>query len=152
MDMSKWEPKRMWSRRGLDFMVQVYHHTQPVVDGSGCWDSEGENRWAVYAFIYPKHPHFGNFSGPKMYQDAASSMPLHCGPSLLEYPMYDSKVTAVKVGADYHHLYDTHFSRYATPAEASEVFRDAEQLFDWLAERASGRVPPSPSTSAESSE
>ena len=70
-----------------------------------------------------------------MWQDATSVMPLHCGCSLLEYPMYEGKVTAVKVGADYNHLHDQRFTHLSTPGDALEVFADADHLHDWLSSR-----------------
>ena len=126
-----WDHKDLWRRRGKDFLVEVSRHNQP---GSSDMD-EGPNRWAVYAYIYPNHPHFAAFDGHDMWQDAAQCMPLHCYCSLLEYPMYEGKVTSVKVGADYHHLHDD-FTHYATKDEARTVFADAERLFDWLQSKA----------------
>jgi hypothetical protein len=126
-----WDHKDVWRRRGKDFLIEVTRHSVDFVDH---W--EGPNRWAVYAYIYPKHPHFGVFDGPHIWQDATSVLHLHGGCSFLEYPMYDGKVTSVKVGADYHHLHDDRFTNYATPAEAHEVFSDANELFEQLQNRA----------------
>ena len=125
-----WDRKDEWRKHGKDFLVTVTRH-----NGSPLDTSEGSNRWAVYAYIYPKHPYFAKFEGPHMWQDATQSMPLHAGASLLEYPMYEGKVTSVKVGADYHHLHDD-FTHYATQEDASEIFNDADKLFAWLQERA----------------
>lgn len=122
----QWDKKDEWRKRGQDFMVTVSRHNSEPLD---C--DEGVNCWAVYAYIYPKHPHFANFDGANQWQDATSVMPLHGGASLLNYPMYDNKVTSVKVGADYHYLRDN-FTHYATQDDASEVFADADRLFDWL--------------------
>jgi hypothetical protein len=130
-----WDHKDVWRRRGKDFLLEVTRHAAI----SSEW--EGPHRWAVYAYIYPKHPHFSAFSGPAMYQDASSQLFLHGGPSLLEYPMYEGKVTCVKVGADYHHLHDDRFTHYATATEARDIFEDADELFVQLtsiAERAVG--------------
>ena len=124
--------KDEWSIRGTDFLVQVTRHA--VAQGDM---GEGVHRWAVYAYIYPKHPHFSNFSGGDMFQDAANMMPLHGGPSFLRLHIGDeSSVCSVQVGADYHHLYDDRFTEYATKDDASSVFYDAENLFNWLQERA----------------
>ena len=119
-----WDRKDEWRKHGKDFLVTVSRHNQP--GSSDPW--EGPNRWAVYAYIYPKHPHFAAFDGPRLWQDATSALPLHGGCSLLEYPMYEGKVTSVKVGADYHHLHDD-FTNCASRADAWEVFRDADELF-----------------------
>jgi hypothetical protein len=133
--MADWDHKDEWRKRGRDFLVTVTRHTEACRDTLA---SDGPNRWAVYAYIYPKHPYFAAFDGPQLWQEAATAMPLHAYPSLLEYPMYEGKVTSVKVGADYHHLHDDHFTHYATREEASAVFHDADELFNWLSARATG--------------
>lgn len=127
-----WDHKDEWRKHGKNFLVVVSRHNQPSSDP---YPDEGPNRWAVYAYIYPKHPHFAAFDGPRKWQPAATCLPFHGGPSLLEYPMYDGKVTSVKVGADYHHLHDD-FTNYATKEEAAEVFEDADRLFAWLQSKA----------------
>lgn len=131
MSAEQYSHKDVWSRSGSNFAVQVTRHSTSSID-----DHEGPNRWAVYAYIYPKHPHFANFEGPAMWQDAAAQLHFHRGPSLLEYPMYEGKVTSVKVGADYHHLHDDRFTHYSTSKDAHEVFADADELFEQLQTRA----------------
>lgn len=126
-----WRHKDSWGRRGKDFMVEITRHSVEPVD---YW--EGPNRWAVYAYIYPAHPHFAAFQGPAIYQDASAQLHFHGGCSFLEYPMYDGKVTCVKVGADYHHLHDERFTHYATADDAYTVFGDADELFEQLQARA----------------
>lgn len=125
--MSEWRHKDEWKKRGTDFLIMVTRHsdTDPIAEIT-------EHKWCVYAFIYPEHPYFCKFSGPHMWQDAACALPLHCGPSLLEYPMYEGKITSVKVGADYSHLYDDRFSHMANRQDAHEVFSDADELYRWL--------------------
>lgn len=132
-----WDHKDQWRKHGKNFLIVVERFNgRPDAD-----DGTGPNRWAVYAYIYPKHPHFAAFEGPRMWQEAATCLPLHAYPSYLEYPMYDGKVTSVKVGADYHHLHDTEYSHYATKEDASQVFADAERLFVWLQQRSEPNVP-----------
>lgn len=128
--MSNWKHADAWKRRGTNFLIEVYHHE---VEPSSFLD-EGPHRWAVYAYIYPEHPHFEKFDGSNMWQDATQVMPLHSGASLLEYPMYDGEVTSVKVGADYHHLHDEH-TNTASEDDAWSIFVDAENLFNWLEAR-----------------
>jgi len=135
---ANWDHKDVWHRRGTDFLIEVKRHSEPQSQadrdmGVYC---EGPHRWCVYAYIYPNHPHFAAFEGPHMWQDAATQLHLHGGPSLLEYPMYDGKVTCVKVGADYHHLHDERFTRYASREDAYEVFVDADELWTQLQTRA----------------
>lgn len=125
--LDAWDHKDVWRRRGKDFLVEVTRHSVNPVD---YW--EGPNRWCVYAYIYPKHPHFSKFDGPSLWQDATQVLHLHGGASLVEYPMYEGNVTSVKVGADYHHLHDDRFTHFSTPQDAYEVFGDADRLFEQL--------------------
>ena len=131
--MSNWTHKDEWKMTGKDFIVQVSRHSATPSE----YDlSEGVNRWAVYAYIYPRHPHFASFTGDDMNQDAACMMPLHCGPSFFRRHIGDDgKTCSVQVGADYHHLYDSRFTHHATKEDAGEVFGDAENLHVWLSER-----------------
>lgn len=131
MNTKAWDHKDEWRKRGDNFMVTVTRHSVTQSE----FDIGGPNRWAVYAYIYPDHPHFKAFSGDRIWQDATNVMPLHCGCSLLNYPMFDGKVTSVQVGADYQHLHDD-FTRFETDSDAWEVFQDANELFEWLQERA----------------
>jgi hypothetical protein len=128
--MNTWNKKDLWSTRGKDYMVQISRHT---VDTSSYAPHEGVNRWAVYAYIYPKHRHFGRFEGSDMWQDAASVLPLHAGPSYLRiHRDEEGNITSYQVGADYYHMYDDRFADYADLEDAYEVKRDAQELFDWL--------------------
>ena len=126
-----WDHKDEWHQRGKDFLVVVKHYTvepHPI---------EGVNRWNVYAYIYPKHPHFGKFEGTAMYQDAASAMPFHAGPSFLRvHRADDGNITSVQVGSDYNHIHDDEFGHMENMEQAWTVFQDAEELFNWLTVRA----------------
>jgi hypothetical protein len=125
-----------WKLAGNNFLVVVKHHTASALPAFQC-EGDGLNRWSVYAYIYPKHPHFENFSGKGMRQDAATAMPLHCGPSLLRWHYDDDhKPTSVQVGSDYNHLHDSEFTFYATEDDATEVFSDARRLHAWLESQA----------------
>ena len=131
-DMSKWDHKDEWHQHGKDFLVVVKRY---AVSPSSFGRHEGLHRWAVYAYVYPKHRLFGNFCGPSMWQPAAAALPLHGGPSLLRWPYHeDLKPTSVQLGADYYPLSATHFNSYHTADDSCEVFDDAERLFDHLAE------------------
>ena len=120
-----------WKLEGKDFLIVVRHYTSYVM--SGYESEDGGNRWNVYAYIYPKHKHFSKFSGPHMWQHAASMMPLHGGPSFLHWHYDDEhKPTSVQVGCDYNHLHDDAFTFYANQESADEVFGDARALHAWL--------------------
>ena len=126
-----WKHKDDWSVRGTDFMVQVTRHS---VDKTNDFSNfEGENRWCVYAYIYPKHPKFSEFSREAIYQPATESIPLHGGCSYCRfYVSAEGTRTSVQVGADYNHLHDDEFTNFVTKDEAWEVFRDAATLFNYL--------------------
>lgn len=132
--MTGWSRKELWRKWGHNFMVEISRHEEPRPDRTGCYDEDGPHRWCVYAYIYPKHPHFSCFDGTEnMRQDAATALPFHSGPSFCRKHLdAGGGVTSYQVGADYNHLHDTHFTRYATPSEAEEVFADAQALFDRL--------------------
>jgi hypothetical protein len=123
----EWKHEDKWSRRGRNFLVTVTRHEVAV------HEPEGPHRWCVYAWIYPKHPRFARFEGDRMWQDAATELPFHGGPSLLRWHRAeDGTATSVQVGADYNHLHDDRFTYMANPAEAYAVFNDADGLFAML--------------------
>lgn len=132
-----WKHKDIW--RFTDektFTVEVSRHQVEVPEG-GCYDSDLGHRWCVYAYIYPTHPHFEKFDdSDRMWQDAASAMPFHGGPSYLHrhMKMKDGKPVpvSIQVGADYNHDGDWQHTRNATQEDAHEVFADAERLVNWL--------------------
>lgn len=129
---SDWKRKEIWARRGNGFCVEVSRHEVSPDQ----FQERGVHRWCVYAYLYPPHPHFANFSGNDMWQDSADILPLHSGPSFLRWHRDDDgKPTSVQVGADYNHLHDADYTFYETADDARSVFNDADQLFDWLAER-----------------
>ena len=128
----KWRHKDEWRRDGTGCCVIVSRHEVPLYEPH----AEGPHRWCVYAYVYPAHPHFANFSGDKMFQDAATMMPMHAYPSFLQWHRAeDGKPTSVQVGADYNHLHDDRYTHFVTADDAASVFSDADMLFDWLDER-----------------
>ncbi len=128
VNMEDWKHKDLWSRRSDYFCVEVSRHTS-----HSDFIERGENRWCVYAYIYPTHPHFKNFSGSDMWQEASTVLPLHGGPSMLRWHKdVAGHVTSIQVGADYDHDGDEWFADCATADDASTVFWDADELFKWL--------------------
>ncbi|MGI4815874.1 MAG: hypothetical protein ACRYG5_09950 [Janthinobacterium lividum] len=138
-EIKDWKHAEEWTRSGKDFLVKVYRSSSVL---STEWAeqfgrAEVEHKWAVYAYIYPKHPHFGAFNGEEMFQDAANIMPLHAGCSFLRFHYSAPQtVCSIEAGADYSHLHDDAFLGMATPEEARRVFHDADELFDRLRARA----------------
>lgn len=133
--MTTWNHKDEWRKEGKDFLVTVTRHstTPSAID-----PYEGPHRWAVYVYVYPKHPVFDTFESESNYQPATNAMPLHGGCSFFRVHL-DKRgdKASVQVGADYHHLHDDEFTHYATKDDAAVVFSDAECLFDYLTEKGS---------------
>ena len=124
-----------WKREGKNFLVTVKHHTERITEEPACYDSEGPHRWCVYAYIYPKHPHFARFDGTEtMWQEAACALPMHGGPSLVRahIKIDDKSIGSYQVGSDYHHHGDWSYTQMADEKDAYSVFADADELFDWL--------------------
>ena len=125
-----WDHKDEWLIRKNTFTVTVTRHNVHTEN------DKGHNRWCVYAYIYPTHPHFKNFDGNYMWQPAALELPLHgflAGPSLLKWHRdNDGSIGSVQVGADYNHIDDERFTFMTTKEEALEVFQDAEILINFL--------------------
>ena len=122
--------KHEWRLRGTGFTAVVSKH-----EVTGVFD-EGDHRWCVYAYIYPSHPYFKEFSGTNIWQPATEPMPLHGGCTYLYYHRnHDGTITSIQVGCDYNHLGDEYFTHAATKEAAHQVFKDAESLFNWLESR-----------------
>lgn len=133
--MSKeWQHKDLWVLRHKDFAVEVSRHVAQAHEELGL----GPNRWCVYVYVYPTHPLSGliDLNGGT-WQDALANLPLHGGCSFFRvHKKFSGKVTSVQIGCDYNHYGDDRYSHMATKAEASSVFRDAEELFDCMLAKA----------------
>ncbi len=129
--MKDWKHKDVWKKSGNGFLVEVSRHADehPSID-----TREGQNRWCVYAYIYPTHPHFSRFNeSDDLWQDATNSLPGHSYPSYLRrHVNAQGEVTSFQVGWDYHHDGDWVFTWDATREEARTQFADAEFLFEAL--------------------
>jgi hypothetical protein len=130
--MKEFNHQDIWRLHGTDFLVTVVRTTVDVSPEYN-FDNLGSNRWAVYAYIYPKHTCFAGFDDSGMFQDAARALHFHGGPSFLQFHFDKAgKKQSVQVGADYNHLYDEEYSYYATKDDAFRVFDDAVQLYAYL--------------------
>ena len=115
---------------GVDFQVMVKRWSFP----ESHWNPrEGCQVWNVYAYIYQNHRLFDSFKGSDMFQPASSALPLHYGPTFLEYNSNENGgIAYVRVGSDYRHQGDERFTNCKTREAAWEVFQDAEELFTYL--------------------
>lgn len=124
--MSGWAKKQEWWLRGKDYLVTVYHSKGDA----------NENLWRVYCYIYPKHSRYESLKDlDKLFDDRLHSFPLHSGCSFIRKHFdNDGKQTSIQIGCDYNHLYDSYYLTMETEHEASIIFNDAEQLFEFLKE------------------
>jgi hypothetical protein len=129
--MNNWKHKDIWKKHGADFLVEVSRHSEAA---SEIDKREGPHRWCVYAYIYPKHPHFKKFDeSDDLWQDATTSLPGHSYPSYLRRHVdANGSVTSFQVGWDYHHDGDWMFTHDSTQEDARRQFLDAQNLFDRL--------------------
>jgi hypothetical protein len=129
--MSKeWKHKDLWVLRHKNFAVEVSRHIAQAHEELGL----GPNRWCVYVYVYPDHPLFESIDlNSGVWQDALANFPLHGGCSFFRvHQKFKGAVTSVQIGCDYNHYGDDRYSHMATKAKASSVFRDAEELFNWM--------------------
>ena len=138
-DTDKWLHADKWTQQGHNFAVEICRHHKGYRD---------EHGWCVYVYIREAHPLFNevNIGHTDYYNiDAVNGMPLHGGCTFFELIRHQNDagefssrkyksgdVYAVKIGCDYSHLDDNEFSTYATRDDASLVFRDAQELYDWM--------------------
>jgi len=127
-----WQHRDVWTRQTQHFTVQV--ERREVEQADSAFEVLGPNRWNVYVYIYPTHPHFHKFDGPSWGQEAILEMPLHGGCTFLKYhkDALNGEVTGIQVGCDYNHDGDARYTHHATPADGIKQFRDADELFAWL--------------------
>ncbi|WP_275628979.1 hypothetical protein [Pseudomonas sp. 273] len=125
MNMENWRHKDEWKREGKGFCVVVSRHLSGITN---------ENRWCVYLYIYQDHPSFQHFK-PESDMFEQPSFVCHSYVSLFRvHRRDDGSIGSFQLGWDYSHDGDYRFSEYATPSEASEVFWDANRLFEEASE------------------
>lgn len=129
----EWQHKDEWKKTDqTTYTVVVSQHIQTRES----WDHRGPYRWCVYAYIYPKHPHFAAFRGNSMSQKAATILPLHGGPTLLRWHTNNKgRRCSVQVGADYNHAGDEGYTHRGFEKRVPGIFHDADKLVAWLEAR-----------------
>lgn len=115
-------PKSTWLRRGKDFAVEIVRWH----DSFGSSDWRGPWRWNVYAYIYTPHRRYVAL------KDAPRecSLPFHGGISFQKI----GEGGTVVLGSDYGHYRDERFSHFESLDDASEVVRDADELYRALSD------------------
>jgi hypothetical protein len=127
----QWKRSEDWKREGKHFLVLVHHYVTPAIDGL----CEEENKWCVYAYLYPKHWRFATVVGDQIWQEALENLRLHCGCTFLKRHYFDNgEVCSIQFGADYNHLHDERYLLMSTAEDARSVFNDADELFEQLSQ------------------
>ncbi|TAA20332.1 hypothetical protein [Pseudoxanthomonas winnipegensis] len=125
--MNDWKHKDKWSLESRSFTIEVSRHAVVGLD------AQPENIWCVYAYVYPKHPLFARFN-PAGGMWEQPSLPGHsCVSYFRAHKNEQDAITSYQIGWDYNHDGDWRFTQMASKADAYEVFRDAEELFEHLA-------------------
>jgi hypothetical protein len=126
----EWEHRDLWVLRHKNFAVEVSRHIAQAHEELDL----GPNRWCVYVYVYPTHPLSGSIDlDGGMWQNSLADFPLHAGCTFFKvHQQFKGEVASVQIGCDYNHYEDDCYSHMATKAEASSVFRDAEELFVWM--------------------
>lgn len=131
-----WVKHERWWLRGSNFTIEVIHSDLGRDQRNS---DDGGHRWCFYAFIYDDHPHYDNFTENDMSQEACRMLPMHSYPSYFErlesHRSGRLMVTkSVKVGCDYNHYGDEHYTYVDTEesAKLNGIFDDAQRLYDWL--------------------
>ena len=134
----KWDKKDVWRVAGREFSIEVSRHSvNPRVYDVLHDYRDGGNRWAVYAYIYPKHELSPKFKASGSMFDQPE-LPLHCGVSFFKAHWDSGEIKSYQIGADYNHLYDDDFTKYETKDDATRVFYDAEKLHEFLSTPTNG--------------
>lgn len=133
--------KTLWTHKGDNFTVEicVWRNPEQVIPDEVS-DIVPVYHWNVYAYIFPKHPMFDQITKDDLF-DYGVDIPLHWGASYHKWT-YDKNnaVSCKQIGCDYQHLHDDRFGRYSTREEAWEVFRDAENLIEFMNDRIKSAV------------
>lgn len=124
-----WNHKDEWRKSGNGFMVSVSRHHFGAGDVS-----EDENRWCVYAYVYPKHAIFDRLEKRKDAGVLSGACGLHCHSYVSFYQVHrddSGELLSVQIGWDYNHDGDN-YGQHKTPSDAHMVFYHAERLFAQL--------------------
>jgi hypothetical protein len=117
--------KQTWKHTSKTFTVEVARW-------SDCDKENKENKWNIYAYIYPKNPLFEKITSESLY-DYGADIPMHGGTTFHCWHFgKDGLIKSKQIGCDYQHLCDDRFLTYVTKESAWEIFRDADDLIEYL--------------------
>jgi hypothetical protein len=132
--LKNYTQKAIWIRKGENFLIEVVRWekmTQEVHEEMRrkIGLDDGRFVWNIYCYIYPKHRLFNEI----LQEEDCPINCFHGGQTLAHWHIKaDGTVTAKQYGCDYAHWGDEHFSFMEQPEEATEIFNDAEDLFNIL--------------------
>ncbi|QDP50268.1 MAG: hypothetical protein Tp178MES00d2C33159851_58 [Prokaryotic dsDNA virus sp.] len=119
-NLEGWKPKLEWKKEGKHFLVSVTKHV----------GYEGENKWCVYLYVYPKHPAFVQFNRDATMWDQPH-FDCHSYTSYFNAHVNfkTGEVCSYQLGWDYNHDGDSYYSSIENVEDAGSIFHDAEHLF-----------------------
>lgn len=122
-----WDHKDIWRKREDKFLIEISRHEVDYKE-----KDKGSSRWCIYIYIYPGYFLFEKILKEGRHSDIINDMPLHGGESYFQKHINEKgEITSIQIGADYDHLHDDRYSFYNTKENASSVFADADNLFNW---------------------
>jgi hypothetical protein len=116
-----WIKSEEWTIHKDTFSVVVKRLELEVYTG------RGKNVWEINTYLYPEH---------KMIKDKTDLsedsfvLPLQEMRNHFRINTYNNKIVSVEIG--YTYGYDIKYNYYNTKEEAEVIFRQAEQLIEWL--------------------
>lgn len=132
--MENYSHKDVYTRRkGILFTIEICRLSVEDYDPYKEF-SRGENRWFVYAYLYPNHP-LWEFLKEKSTDNPSWLFNLNVHGNMSYYSVWKDvkcNVTSYELGWDYNHPGDDRFTYYKTPEEARSVFCDADRLYSIL--------------------
>ena len=121
--MNDWKKFDEWWKRGKNFLVTVVHTK----------NTEEENKWFVYFYVYPEHPLFEKLTKESIYSPGLEKVYLHGGCTFSSwYCSTGGTIESKKYGCDYLHLGDERYEAMECAEDAHGIFTDAEFLHENL--------------------
>ena len=118
--LKEWENMESWLKKGITFNVEVkrWSYTSNKIL---------KNMWNIYVYYFRLDD---DFDKVKENNDDLLGYNFHGG--ITYHKVEDS---FIRIGCDYAHAGDDRFHTYSTKEEALEVFKDADEIYQYLINR-----------------
>lgn len=119
-----------WQQKGENFTVEIKHWKSPGID-IDTHEKTIDDRWNVYAYIFPKHPIFDEIKNDDLFLQHEIEELFHWGLSYHKWNYdADGAVYSKTLGSDYQHLHDSY--EKTSDIENTPTQFDANRLFEYL--------------------